>query len=127
MQGMEGLFPAVVGPCREWKDCSLLLWVHAGNGRIVPDYCGSMQGMEGIVPCCCGSMQGMEGLFPAVVGPFIPVTLKLVLLWLPCQAFDVILGQCLADEDAHNCQHTSHSWWGAHQGGGVSRLPGKRG
>ena len=32
-----------------------------------------------------------------------------------------------ADEDEHNCQHTSHSWWRAHQRGGVFRLPGKRG
>ena len=32
-----------------------------------------------------------------------------------------------ADEDEHNCQHTSHSWWRAHQGGEVFRLPGKRG
>ena len=32
-----------------------------------------------------------------------------------------------ADEDGHNCQHISHSWWRAHQGGGVFRPPGKRG
>ena len=31
------------------------------------------------------------------------------------------------DEDEHNCQRTSHSWWRAHQGGRVFRLPGKRG
>ena len=32
-----------------------------------------------------------------------------------------------AEEDEHNCQNTSHSWWRAHQGGGVIRIPGKRG
>ena len=31
------------------------------------------------------------------------------------------------DEDEHNCQCTSHSWWRAHQGGGVFHQPGKRG
>ena len=32
-----------------------------------------------------------------------------------------------ADEDEHSYQCTSHSWWRAHQGGGVFRLPGKCG
>ena len=32
-----------------------------------------------------------------------------------------------AGENEHNCQHTSQSWWRARQGGGVFRLPGKRG
>ena len=32
-----------------------------------------------------------------------------------------------ADEDVHNCQRTSHSWWRQHQRGGVFRVPGKRG
>ena len=32
-----------------------------------------------------------------------------------------------ADEDEHNCQRTSHSWWRAHKGGGVFRLPGECG
>nr|KAG5699212.1 hypothetical protein BaRGS_012733 [Batillaria attramentaria] len=32
-----------------------------------------------------------------------------------------------ADEDQHHCQHTSHSRWRAHQGGGVFCLPGECG
>ena len=31
------------------------------------------------------------------------------------------------DEDEYNCQRTSHSWWRAHRGGRIFRLPGKRG